>query len=188
MNPQHNDSHRHSGNNTPHTSRNDAQKARVSRHAEVAPNAIYTCPMQPEVRQIGPGHCPKCGMALEPLLPSGSEDDSEVRRVRRRFWFALTLALPGMLIAMGPHVLGRLINPDTAWTLRLLEVLFSAPVVLWAAVPYYRRGWLGVVHGTPNMYTLIGLGVIVAFTYSLIATFLPQSNTLHACAGWRAAQ
>ena len=141
--------------------------------AERAPDAIYTCPMHPQVRQIGPGHCPICGMALEPLLPSGSEDDSELRRVRRRFWFALTLALPVMVIAMGPHVFGKPISPGTAWTLRLLELLLSAPVVLWAAVPYYRRGWLGVVHGTPNMYTLIGLGVIVAFTYSLIATFLP---------------
>ena len=173
MNPRHDDSHTHSGHNAPHPSGNDAQEARVSLAAERAPNAIYTCPMHPEVRQIGPGHCPKCGMALEPLLPSGSEDDTEVRSVRRRFWFALTLALPVTLIAMGPHLLGRPINPGTAWTLRLLEVLFSAPVFLWAAVPYYRRGWLGVVHRTPNMYTLIGLGVIVAFTYSLIATFLP---------------
>jgi len=112
-------------------------------------------------------------MALEPLLPSGSEDDSEARRVRRRFWFALTLALPVMLIAMGPHLLGKPISPGIAWTLRLLELFFSAPVVLWAAVPYYRRGWLGVVHGTPNMYTLIGLGVIVAFSYSVIATYFP---------------
>ena len=163
----------HSGNNAPHASENDAQEAGVSMHSKRAPDAIYTCPMHPEVRQIGPGHCPKCGMALEPLLPSGSEDDTEVRSVRRRFWLALMLAVPVMLSAMGPHVLGKPINPGTAWTLRLLEVLFSAPVVLWAAVPYYRRGWLGVVHRTPNMYTLIGLGVIVAFTYSLIATFLP---------------
>ena len=114
-------------------------------------------------------------MGLEPLLPSGSEDDTEFRSVRRRFWFALTLALPVMLSAMGTHVLGKPINPRIAWSLRLMEVLLSAPVVLWAAVPYYRRGWLGVVHRTPNMYTLIGLGVIVAFTYSLIATFLPGS-------------
>jgi Cu+-exporting ATPase len=112
-------------------------------------------------------------MALEPLLASGSEDDTEVRSVRLRFWFALTLALPIMLSAMGSHLFGTPINPGTAWRLRLLEVAFSAPVVLWAAVPYYRRGWLGVIHRTPNMYTLIGLGVIVAFTYSLIATFLP---------------
>jgi Cu+-exporting ATPase len=130
--------------------------------------------MHPEVRQIGPGHCPKCGMALEPLMPTASEDDSEIRSVRRRFWIALALALPVMLIAMVPHLFGRVLDPSTAWMLRLFELALSAPVVLWAAVPYFRRGWLGVIHRTPNMYTLIGLGVLVAFAYSLIATFFPS--------------
>ena len=134
---------------------------------------IYTCPMHPDIRQIGPGHCPKCGMALEPLAPTQSEDGREIRRVRRRFWMALTLAIPVMVIAMAPHLFGRALDATMAWPLRMLELALSAPVVLWAAVPYYRRGWLGVVHRAPNMYTLIGLGVIVAFTYSLIATFLP---------------
>ncbi|HEY3659422.1 MAG TPA: copper-translocating P-type ATPase [Steroidobacteraceae bacterium] len=130
--------------------------------------------MHPEVRQIGPGHCPKCGMALEPLMPTEGGDDSEIRSVRRRFWIALTLAIPVMLIAMAPHLAGRVLDHTTAWALRLLELALSAPVVLWAAVPYFRRGWLGAMHRTPNMYTLIGLGVIVAFAYSLIATFFPS--------------
>jgi Cu+-exporting ATPase len=134
---------------------------------------IYTCPMHPEVRQIGPGPCPKCGMALEPLMPTETTDDSEIRSVRRRFWIASTLAIPLMLIAMLPHLFGNVTAPATAWTFRVLEVTLSAPVVLWAALPYYRRGWLGVVHGSPNMYTLIGIGVILAFTYSVIATFFP---------------
>jgi Cu+-exporting ATPase len=112
-------------------------------------------------------------MALEPLMPTETADDSAIRSVRRRFWMALTLAIPVMLIAMVPHLFGSVLEPATAWTLRMLELTLSAPVVLWAAVPYYRRGWLGVVHGSPNMYTLIGLGVIVAFTYSVIATFFP---------------
>jgi Cu+-exporting ATPase len=142
--------------------------------ADAPLGTIYTCPMHPEVRQIGPGHCPKCGMALEPLMPTVSEDDGEVRRVRRRFWIALALAIPVMLIAMIPHLAGRVLDPATAWTLRLFELALSAPVVLWAAVPYFRRGWLGVIHRTPNMYTLIGLGVIVAFVYSLTATFFPD--------------
>jgi Cu+-exporting ATPase len=129
--------------------------------------------MHPEIRQIGPGHCPKCGMALEPLVPTEVEDDGEIRSVRRRFWTATTLAIPVMLIAMAPHLLGWALNSTAAWTLRMLELALSAPVVLWAAVPYYRRGWLGVMHRAPNMYTLIGLGVMVAFTYSLIATFFP---------------
>jgi len=135
---------------------------------------IYTCPMHPQIRQVGPGHCPICGMTLEPLMPTQTEDDSEIRSVRRRFWIAFALALPAMLVAMLPHVLGSTMAPGTAWLFRLAELTLSAPVVLWAASPYYRRGWLGAVHGTPNMYTLIGLGVIVAFTYSLIATLLPD--------------
>jgi Cu+-exporting ATPase len=141
--------------------------------ADLPAGTIYTCPMHPEVRQIGPGHCPKCGMALEPVMPTSVEDDSEIRSVRRRFWTALMLAVPVMLVAMVPHLFGRSHDPAMAWTLRILELALSAPVVLWAAVPYYRRGWLGVVHRSPNMYTLIGLGVIVAFTFSLIATFFP---------------
>ena len=142
-------------------------------NSDVAAGTIYTCPMHPEIRQIGPGHCPKCGMALEPLMPTEVEDGSEIRSVRRRFWIAATLAVPVMLIAMVPHLLGWALDSTTAWTLRVLELALSAPVVLWAALPYYRRGWLGVVHRAPNMYTLIGLGVMVAFTYSLVATFFP---------------
>jgi Cu+-exporting ATPase len=141
--------------------------------ADVPAGTIYTCPMHPEVRQIGPGHCPKCGMALEPLMPTASEDDSEIGSVRRRFWMAFALAIPVMLISMVPHFVGGLLDPTGAWTLRLLELALSAPVVLWTAVPYFRRGWLGMIHRTPNMYTLIGLGVMVAFAYSLIATFFP---------------
>jgi P-type Cu+ transporter len=140
---------------------------------DAAAGTIYTCPMHPEIRQIGPGHCPKCGMALEPVVPTEVEDEGEIHNVRRRFWMATALAIPVMLIAMAPHLLGQALDSTTAWTLRVLELALSAPVVLWAATPYYRRGWLGVVHRAPNMYTLIGLGVIVAFTYSLVATFFP---------------
>jgi Cu+-exporting ATPase len=112
-------------------------------------------------------------MALEPLMPTEATDDTEIRSVRRRFWIALILGLPVMLIGMVPHLFGSMLGPATAWTLRALELTLSAPVVLWAALPYYRRGWLGVVHRAPNMYTLIGFGVMVAFTYSVIATFFP---------------
>src|SRR5947208_17049453 len=97
----------HPGNNAPHTSGNAAQGARLSLHAEGAADAIYTCPMHSQVRQIGPGHCPMCGMGLEPLLPCGGEDDAEVRRVRRRFLSALTLARPVLLRALVTHVLGN---------------------------------------------------------------------------------
>ncbi len=183
MNRSHECQHAHAAGSAPrpHASACGAHSASFEQHpaqpapprADLPAGTIYTCPMHPEVRQIGPGHCPKCGMALEPLMPTAVEDDGEIRSVRRRFWSALTLAVPVMLIAMVPHFFGRAHDPMTAWTLRILELALSAPVVLWAAVPYYRRGWLGVVHRAPNMYTLIGLGVIVAFTFSLIATFFP---------------
>lgn len=135
---------------------------------------IYTCPMHPEIRQVGPGSCPKCGMALEPELPSEHVDDSELRSVRSKFWISLALSIPVVIVAMGPHMLDLAISHTTARNLRWLELLLSAPVVLWAAADYYKRGWMGVVHRAPNMYTLIGLGVCIAFGYSLIATFLPQ--------------
>jgi Cu+-exporting ATPase len=150
-----------------------ALKPSVPAEGDAPAGTIYTCPMHPEVRQVEPGHCPKCGMALESLMPTHIEDDTEIRRVRRRFWIASALALPVMLMAMVPHMLGWALDPTTAWTLRMLQLALSAPVVLWAAMPYYRRGSLGIVNRAPNMYTLIGLGVIVAFTYSLIATIFP---------------
>jgi len=141
----------------------------------VASGVIYTCPMHPEVQQAGPGHCPKCGMALEPMLPSLDEDDQDVRSVRRRFFIAAALAVPLLLIAMGPHVFGMPANGAAAQALRWLEMLLSAPLVLWIGAPYYVRGWNGAVSGSPNMYTLIGLGVLAAFGFSLVATLMPSS-------------
>lgn len=143
--------------------------------ANVAPGTIYTCPMHPEVRQVGPGNCPICGMALEPEMPSEQEDDTEIRHVQRKFWIALALTLPVVGIAMLPHLFDLHLSQGAAWTLRGAEFLLSVPVVLWAALDYYRRGWMGVVNRSPNMYTLIGLGVIVAFVYSIVATVLPSA-------------
>lgn len=131
--------------------------------------------MHPEVRQVGPGSCPKCGMALEPEAPTEHVDDSELRGVRRKFWISVALTIPVVLIAMTPHLFDLAMSHATARTLRLLELFLSAPVVLWAAADYYKRGWMGVAHRSPNMYTLIGLGVCIAFGYSLIATFAPNA-------------
>jgi Cu+-exporting ATPase len=139
----------------------------------VRPGAIYTCPMHPEVRQIGPGNCPKCGMALEPLVADVAEDDSDIRTVRRRFWIAFALALPVVILGMVPHLFDLALTHAQARALHFVELALTTPVVLWAAADYYRRGWLGVVHRSPNMYTLIGLGVIVAFGYSVVALFAP---------------
>jgi Cu+-exporting ATPase len=141
----------------------------------LAAGTIYTCPMHPEVRQVGPGNCPICGMALEPEMPSEQEDETEIQRVRNKFWIALALTLPVVVIAMVPHLFDITLSDAVARWLRGVELLLSAPVVLWAALDYYRRGWMGVVNRSPNMYTLIGLGVAVAFVYSLVATFLPET-------------
>ena len=132
-------------------------------HAPAEPKAVagatYTCPMHPQIRRQGPGSCPICGMALEPMVPTAENDDSELRAVRRKFWIAAALTLPVMVLSM--------------MGFRWLELLLTLPVVSWAAADYYKRGWLGVVNRSPNMYTLIGLGVAIASGYSLLATFLP---------------
>lgn len=137
-------------------------------------DALYTCPMHPEVRQVGPGHCPICGMALEPLMPTDEDDDGQLKSVRRRFFVAAALALPVVLIAMFPHLLDMSVSSSSAHMLRYLELILATPVVLWAGFDYFRRGWHGIVNRSPNMYTLIGMGVLVAYLYSLVATFAPQ--------------
>jgi Cu+-exporting ATPase len=142
--------------------------------APVPEGAVYTCPMHPEVRQVGPGNCPKCGMALEPESPHTVDDDHELIRVRRRFRISAALAAPLLLVAMVPHLLRLHVDATTAIVLRGAELALSTPLVLWVAFDYYRRGWLGIVHRSPNMYTLIGLGVLAAFAYSLVATFAPS--------------
>jgi Cu+-exporting ATPase len=148
---------------------------RKAADTDVPAGTIYTCPMHSQVRQVGPGNCPICGMALEPELPTEQEDDREIRKVRTKFWIALAFALPVVGIAMLPHLLDLHVSAAGARVLRGAELLLSAPVVLWAALDYYRRGWMGVVNRSPNMYTLIGLGVIVAFIYSIVATAAPQA-------------
>ncbi len=114
-------------------------------------------------------------MALEPLVPVEAEDDSELRAVRRRFRFSAAFSVPVVLIAMAPHLLDLHPAAATATLLRYSEFLLAAPVVLWAGLDYYRRGWRGIVNRSPNMYTLIGLGVLVAYLFSLFATFVPDS-------------
>ena len=134
----------------------------------------YTCPMHPEILRQGPGNCPICGMALEPLLPTDTEDNRELVAVRRKFWISAGLALPVLIIAMLSDAVSAYLTHSNAYVLRGIELLLSAPVVLWAAADYYKRGWLGLLSRSPNMYTLIGLGVAAAYSYSLIATLAPS--------------
>ena len=137
-------------------------------------DVIYTCPMHPEIRQRGPGSCPKCGMALEPLIPTGAEDDGELKAVRRKFLIAAVLAIPLLLIAMGPHLLGLHFDAGISTIVRWSEFVLATPLVFWLGAAYYVRGWKGVRAGSPNMYSLIGLGVLVAYAFSLAALFAPK--------------
>lgn len=133
--------------------------------------AEYVCPMHPEVRQPGPGTCPKCGMALEPVLPllEDDEENVEYRDFRRRFWYSLPLTVFVVALAMLGHQLPSVSPAQRTW----LELLLSTPIVLWAGWPFFVRGWQSVVLRSPNMWTLIGLGTGAAFAYSVVATFAP---------------
>ncbi|OOG42365.1 copper-translocating P-type ATPase [Rhodanobacter sp. C06] len=135
---------------------------------------IYTCPMHPEVQQAGPGHCPKCGMALEPMMPTlDGDDDGELRAMTRRFWMLVALAVPVFLLAMGPHLFGWHLPAPWAGIAGWVEVLFSTVVVLWGGAPFFARGWRSLKPWHPNMYTLIALGTGVAWAYSAVAFLLP---------------
>ncbi|HYQ94359.1 MAG TPA: heavy metal translocating P-type ATPase [Burkholderiales bacterium] len=136
--------------------------------------AVYTCPMHPEIRQAGPGNCPKCGMALEPVAPSADDQPNpELLDMARRFWIGLALTVPVLGLAMGEHLPGlhaALPNPKlSGW----IQFILSVPVVLWAAWPFFVRGWNSLASRNLNMYTLIALGIGVAFAYSAVAMFAP---------------
>ena len=133
--------------------------------------AIYTCPMHPEIRQKGPGTCPKCGMALEPEMPSAEEAESpELRDFSRRFWWTLPLTAAVTALAMFGHVLfPGLSAAARSWT----ELVLATPVVLWAAWPFFERCLASIRTRNPNMWTLIGIGVAAAYVYSVLATVAP---------------
>jgi Cu+-exporting ATPase len=141
---------------------------------EPMPGAVYTCPMHPEIRQPGPGACPKCGMALEPVLASVDESPNpELVDMTRRFWIGLALTVPVFALAMAEHLPGLHGMLPEARVSGWIQLLFSIPVVLWAAWPFFVRGWNSLVSRSLNMYTLIALGTGVAFAYSVVAFFLP---------------
>jgi P-type Cu+ transporter len=134
---------------------------------------IYTCPMHPEVRQVGPGSCPICGMALEPEQVSLDDaPDPELADMTRRFWIALVLTLPVFVIEMGSHLgLMHLVPP--AWS-NWISLVLATPVVLWAGAPFFVRGWNSLVTRNLNMFTLIAMGTGVAWAYSVVGTLAPQ--------------
>ncbi|WP_270175242.1 copper-transporting P-type ATPase [Diaphorobacter sp. ED-3] len=134
-------------------------------------DTVYTCPMHPEVRQSGSGHCPKCGMALEPVLPSldAADDNPELRDFSRRFWWTLPLTMVVTTLAMAGHRLGWVGMATQSG----VELVLTLPIVLWAGAPFFVRGWQSVVQRSPNMWTLISLGTGAAFLYSVVATVAP---------------
>ncbi|MGB8399847.1 MAG: heavy metal translocating P-type ATPase [Bradyrhizobium sp.] len=153
----------------------EPEKFLTSRAPEPAApgGAIYTCPMHPEVRQAGPGSCPICGMALEPEQVSLDDaPDPELIDMTRRFWIALALTLPVFALEMGGHLGLTHLLPAT-WS-NWISLALSTPVVLWAGAPFFERGWRSVVTGQLNMFTLIAMGVGVAYVYSVVGTLAPQ--------------
>ncbi|HVJ81937.1 MAG TPA: heavy metal-binding domain-containing protein, partial [Planctomycetia bacterium] len=147
----------------------------VGMAAEAAPGSKYTCPMHPEIVQDHPGTCPKCGMALEPMMPTADDGpDPEQLDMDRRLKVAVALGLPVFALAMAemiPGLHGR-INPQlSGW----LQLLLATPVVLWCAWPFFVRGWNSVLAKSPNMFTLIALGVGAAYLYSVVAVLYPAA-------------
>lgn len=139
-------------------------------------NIEYICPMHPEVVQDQPGYCPICGMGLEPRSIMAQEGSNpELQDMRRRFWVSLGFTLPLVVIAMGRMIPGFFLTEAfSAKTLHDLELILASPVVFWGALPFFQRGWASVVSQHLNMFTLIAIGVGIAYLYSLVAVLAPQ--------------
>jgi Cu+-exporting ATPase len=134
---------------------------------------IYTCPMHPEIRQVGPGSCPICGMALEPVTATvDGGPDPELADMSQRFWWALALATPVFVLEMGGHLTGLMMLMDRQVS-NWIQFALATPVVLWAGWPFFVRGWTSLVTRRLNMFTLIAIGVGVAWTYSVVAVLRP---------------
>jgi len=137
--------------------------------------ALWTCPMHPQIVRNDPGSCPVCGMALEPLTPSGGESENpELRDMRRRFWVCVAFSAPLLAIVMAEHfdqiTLDALLQPRLAvW----VQLILGTPGVLWGGWPFFARGWASIVSHRLNMFTLIALGTGVAYLYSLVAALAP---------------
>ena len=147
----------------------------TAQSAPIKGAVIYTCPMHPQIRQVGPGNCPICGMTLEPVKTTADVGQNrELVDMTRRFWVGLVLTLPVFVLEMGGHIPGLrlhdLVPPRiSTW----IQFALSTPVVLWAGWPFFERAWASVTHRRLNMFSLIALGIGAAYLYSLFATFVP---------------
>src|SRR5712692_7776169 len=194
------------------TSDIDRNLAGLTLATQMSEGTEYTCPMHPEVREVGPGSCPVCGMALEPVIPSGGtskteytcpmhpkivrdapgscplcgmaleprtvtledEENLELRDMSRRFWVSAVLAAPVLFLAMADMIPGQPVGHLVAASVATwLELALATPVVLWGGWPFFERGWQSIVNRSPNMFTLIALGVGTAYVYSVTATLFP---------------
>ena len=166
----HGDRHHHHRHNAQGENQARTQKRAVAAQAE---DAIYTCPMHPQVRQVGPGNCPICGMALEPEIATNETEPSpELADMRRRFWISLVLAMPVLILEMGGHLvdLHMLLTPQMSnW----LQLVLATPVVLWGGWPFFERAWRSIIARHLNMFTLIAMGTGAAWVYSVVATAAP---------------
>jgi Cu+-exporting ATPase len=167
-------SHGHGQDAHAHHRQHEPPPGRPDEAAAAAPQpegTIYTCPMHPEIRQPAPGNCPKCGMALEPVMPTAEEGESpELVDFRRRFWWTLPLTVVVTVLAMFGHFLLPGVSATArTWT----ELVLATPVVLWGAWPFFERCWASIRTRNPNMWTLIGIGVAAAYVYSVLATVVP---------------
>jgi len=169
--------HSHSQGHCEHHHASEAGATDTSR-AGTSEGAVYTCPMHPEVRQIGPGNCPICGMALEPeVVTLDSSPNPELVDMTRRFWVGLALTLPILALEMAGHLVGGGWIDQT--TSNWVQLAFATPVVLWAGWPFFERGWQSLVTRNLNMFTLIAMGVGVAASSRrcCLISFLPPSAT-----------
>ena len=147
---------------------------KTSPKAAMPDGTIYTCPMHPQIRQVGAGSCPICGMALEPEIASlDTGPNPELADMTRRFWIGLLLSLPAIALEMGGHLVGGhgLVDQNLSnW----IQLASATPVVVWAGWPFFVRGWQSLVTRNLNMFTLIAMGTGVAYVYSLIGTVAPN--------------
>jgi Cu+-exporting ATPase len=148
------------------------ERAAIPHHSEPLTGAVYTCPMHPEIVRNGPGACPICGMALEPLVATLEDrENPELADMRRRFWISAVLTAPILLVAMGEMFGGHWFTSRMeVW----IQLLLATPVVLWGGWPFFERAWASIWHRSPNMFTLIAMGTGTAYGYSVIAALFPS--------------
>ncbi len=171
---EHKHHHEHKGHDHHHHANQNAKRAEaIGKQGSQQDGVIYTCPMHQQIRQLGPGNCPICGMTLEPeVVTADTGPSAELVDMLRRFWIGLVLTLPVLALEMGGHLtnLHMLLGPQMSnW----IQLVLATPVVLWAGAPFFERAWQSIINRHLNMFTLIAMGTGVAWVYSVVATVAP---------------